>query len=743
MPDPADPTKTLIFKDTDFQALTYQTGISSNHNLSVSGGTEKATFNAGIGYLNAQGTVITTKYDRLSFNLNGDIKVTDNLSFFSRVLYSKSSNNTPYSGTNVTFYRNAGLAPTAKYTFEDGSLAPGTNNGIGNPVYYMNNRVNKNLNEKLTITIGSHWKILPGLFFDPQVSMYNVNGDSYAFQPGYWNGPLAYVVSRNASGSNSRWRQTQADAVFSYSKSFLSDHHLEAKAGISYFGRESSALSANGRNASTDLIPTLNASGEATSVSSTVTNQVIFGYFSRINYDYKQKYLFSLNMRYDGASNLGEQNKWGFFPGVSVGWNMHKEEFWQVLPANLLRLKLRGSYGVNGNITGLGDFTSQGAYGVGAKIGGAAAIQNTVIPNKDLKWEQSKTLDVGADIGIFNNRISFLIDYYRRVTDNLITNLPLPPSTGFGSVLTNLGSLENKGFEIELGFQILPISSDIQWDISFNASKTKNKILKLPPNGIENNRVGGDYIWDPERGGYFWMGGLQEGGRLGDVYDRKQVRIYPTDEDALAGPVATYIVGADKTQYGGDVEYLDVDQNGVIDSKDLVYMGNIYPVWTGGFTNSISYKNLNLYLRLDYTTGHTIFNWAREFMDMNGYSDGNLTQRMVDRSWKKQGDITDMPRSYWGGERTQHNLFDGTTTRGNSQYQESGDFLCVREVTLSYNLSGKLLQKIKMSNLRLNITGNNLHYFTKYLGLNPEEGGQDDGRYAMPKNIIFGISASF
>ena len=310
-------------------------------------------------------------------------------------------------------------------------------------------------------------------------------------------------------------------------------------------------------------------------------------------------------------------------------------------------------------------------------------------------------------------------------------------------MLTNLGSLENKGFEIELGAQILSNSSGFQWDISFNASKTKNKILKLPPNGAENNRVGGVYIWDTEKGDYAWKGGLQEGGRLGDMYDRKQVGIYSTDAAAKAGPVATYIVGANKSQFGGDVEYLDVDKNGSIDSRDQVYMGNMFPDWTGGFTNSIRYKNFNLDVRLDYTTGHTIFNWARMFLDMNGYGDGNLTQRMVDRSWKKQGDVTDMPRSYWGGERTQRNIFNGVTNSGNSEYDESGNFLALREVTLSYNVPVKLLKKVKMSNMRLNVTGNNLHYFTNYLGLNPEEGGQDDGRYAMPKNFIFGANISF
>ncbi len=743
MPDPIDPSKTIIFKGTDYQDVLYQLGVSQTHNLSISGGSEKATYNAGIGYMDAQGTVITTKYNRLSFNLNGDIKVTDNFTFFSRVLFSKAKDNAPSQANANVFYRNPSIAPTTKYKFEDGTLAPGARSAFGNPEYYLKKFVRNSETERLTLTTGFNWIILPGLSFEPQVSLYNVNGDNYSFNPTYHEGITSINTQRSASGSATRWRQTQADALFNYSKSFFGSHNLGINAGISYFGRQSSSLSASGRDAVTDLIPTLNASGLAVSVNSSITDLLIFGYFGRLNYDYKQKYLFSANLRYDYASNLGEDHKWGFFPGVSLGWNMHNEEFWSVLPANLISLKLRGSYGVNGNISGLGDFTAQGAYGVGNKIGGQAAIQMTVIPNKDLKWEQSKTFDVGMDIGVFNRRLNLLIDYYRRVTDNLITTLNLPASTGFTSVLTNLSSLENKGFEFELIAQVLSESSSVKWDVSFNASKVKNKILKLPDNGIENNRIGGDLVWDAELGDYAWKGGLQEGGRMGDVYDRLQVRIYPTDEDALQGPVNTFAVTADKTSYGGDVEWYDADGNGLIDSRDRVYMGNIYPVWTGGFTNSISYKNFNLYTRLDYITGHLIYNWAKAWFDINGEGQNVMTQDVVDKSWKKQGDITDVPRYYWGGERFQRNSFDGTISRGTSRFQEKGDFLCVREVTLSYNLSADFIRKIKINNLKFNITGNNLHYFTKYSGLNPEEGGTDNGRWAMPRNIIFGLTASF
>ncbi len=742
MPDPADPSKTIIFEDNDFQALTYQTGLSQNHHVTVSGGTDKATFHAGVGYLDNVGTVITTGYKRLSLDLTGELKVRDNLKFFGKVIYSNSRQRNSAFNTSTTFYRSAGLAPTGKIYFEDGSMAPGTNSGIGNPLYHMNTMINRNSLDNLTISVGGHWEILPGFSFDPQVSMFNTSNDGYSFQPAFWNGPVSYVTTRNASASNSRWRQQQADAVFSYIKS-VSDHNFDVKAGFSYYARQQSSLSASGRGASTDLVPTLNAAGEPTAVSSSISDQVIVGYFGRINYDYQQKYMLSLTARYDGASNLGANYKWGLFPGVSAGWNVHKENFWSIMPQQLSSLKLRASYGVNGNISGLSDFQAQGAYGVGARYNGLAAIQNTVLPNPDLKWEQSKTLDLGLDLGLLNDRVSFLFDYFDRTTDNLITSLSLPRSTGFGSILTNLGSLQNRGLEFEVAARVLPSSSAVQWQLSFNASKIRNKILKMPDNGILNNRVGGDLVWDDGAKDYVWKGGLQEGGRVGDMYTIKQVGIYATDAEAATGPTYTYIVGADKTQFGGDVKFYDADGNGIIDSRDQVYMGNPFPVWTGGFSNTVSYKGLSLYVRMDYTTGHTIFNYGKLFLDMNGYSDGNFTKDKYDNSWKEQGDIATQSRYYWGGERVQRNNFLGVTDRGNSIFYSKGDFLCLREVTLSYQVPSSLLQKARISGLRFNVTGNNLHYFTKYDGLNPEEGGRDDGRYPLPRNIVFSANISF
>lgn len=737
MPDPIDPTKTIIFKDTDFQDVLFRTGISHNHSINASGGTDRATFNAGVGYLTNEGIAITTNYKRLSVNLNGDLKVRDNMSVFGRVLYTNSGDRQVSNMSNI-FSRSIAIPATTKYMYEDGTLAPGLNASIGNAAYHLNTQEAKNSLSSLTLALGGRWEILPGFAFEPQVSLYTINADNRFFQKAYFNGPLQFVDNRAANGASSKQVQHQADALFTYVNSINNEHNFDVIGGFSYFGRMNSGLSASGQGAASDLIPTLNASGTPVSVGGTESEQIITGFLSRVNYDYKQKYLFSVNARYDGASNLGENHKWGFFPGISLGWNMHNEEFWASSPlARLMQLKLRASYGVNGNISGLGPYQAQGQYAVGQRYGGYAAVQSTVLPNSNLKWEQSKTLNFGADLGLWNNRLTVLVDVYNRVTDNLLTSMSLPHSTGFTSILTNLGSLQNRGIDLEVSANVLGPSSPVQWNIGFNASKVKNKILRLPDNGIENNRIGGVYVWDPARSDYAWLGGLQEGGTIGDAYAYKQLGIYSTDEEAANGPVDMIIPGTDKTKYGGSVNWLDVDNNGLIEATDRVHVGNIFPVWTGGFSTSVAYKNVALSVRMDYTSGHTIYHytWAQgigQFVGENGLVSDVL------QSWQKPGDITDVPRVYWADQQAQNNLF-----RGNSRYYERGDFLALRELTLSYTVPSDWLRVAKLSSLRVNLTGNNLHYFTSYKGLNPEEGGDDRGRYPVPRNFILGVSASF
>lgn len=735
MPDPANPDQTIIFSDTDFQSKLFQTGIGHNHAVSASGGTDVATFRFGLGYFEQDGIVITSKYKRLNANLNGDLKVRDNLRVSARIMYSNSSDNVPPTGVNL-FGRTQGIPPTSKYTYEDGSLASGVNTSLGNPEYVVGYVDAQNSSDKLSIALGTQWEILPGLTFDPQVSLYQTTYDDRYFERAFFNGPKAYNINRNARGSFSKELQKQADAVFSFTKD-INLHHVDAQAGGSYFSTMNSGLNAAGRGAATDLISTLNASATPVSVSGSEAHQLIVGYFGRVNYDFARKYLFSVSARYDGASNLGEGNKWGIFPGISAGWNVYEEDFWKALPESLLKLKLRASYGINGNISGLGFYTAQGSYSVGSRYNGVAMVQNTSLANSKLQWEKSKTLNFGFDLGVLDERISILFDIYRRETDNLLASLALPHSTGFGSILTNSGSLENKGVEIELRASILPISSPFQWNIALNASTVKNKILQLPENGIEKNRVGGNLIWDSELGDYAWKGGLQEGGTMGDYYAYKHLKVFATDEEAAKAPVDINVPHDDKRKFGGDVDFLDADGNNIIDSRDMVYVGNQFPTATGGFSNSFAYKNLSLDVRMDYTMGHTIYNYVYGSLLGQFQGDNGLSKDLL-RSWQKQGDVTDIPRFYWADQQASNNLYRG----GNytSFLYERGDYLALREISLSYRLPISFLEKIRLSSVSINVTGHNLHYFTNYRGANPEEGGRNTGRFPIPRNFTFGVN---
>ena len=734
MPDPVDPTKTIIFDEVNWQDILFRKATSQNHYVQVSGGSEKARFDMGIGYLNSEGVAINTDFKRFTVRMNGDVEVNKKLSVYGRLNFTNSSNKQVFS-ENELFQRALGLPPTAKLRYEDGTLAPGQNRSIGNPLYHLSRSQAFNSTNRLTLSAGGVYQILPELTFEPIASLYFVQGTFNDFQKSFFNTPTQFVDSRAASFNNTLYWQKQFDGVFTYSKS-LGAHNFQAKVGGSYYDRQNYAASASGRGAASDLIPTLNASAEPTGVSSSHSQQRIIGFFGRVNYDFDKKYLCSLSARQDGASNLGANNYWGFFPGVSAGWNLHKEEFWSSIPQQVSSLKLRASYGVNGNIGNLSDFHAQGLYSVGSRYNNGAAIQNNRMANQDLRWERSKTLDIGLDMGLLANKVTIVFDYYNRVTDDLLTNLELPQSTGFSSILTNLGSLRNKGVELEVNATLVQ-KNDFSWTTSVVAARNLNTIVQLPENNNENNRIGGVLVFDPLLGQYIWKGGLQEGGRLGDLFAYQQLNVYATDEEARSAPLDLLVPGNDKRKFGGDVNWADLDKNDTIDSRDRVYAGNIFPKFTGGFHNTFNYKRLSLTVRTDFALGHTIYHLTRATFNGQYQGDIGMLQETT-QSWQNQGDQTQFPRYMWADQLAQNNSF-----RGSTFYHEKGDYLALREVTLAYNLPQSILKPLRIPSVRAYFTGTNLHYFTNYTGLNPEEGGTDSGRYPIPRSFLLGINVNF
>jgi TonB-linked SusC/RagA family outer membrane protein len=760
--DPYDPTKTIIYKNTDYQDLTYKTAISHNHYLSASGGTEKARFAGSVGYLDAEGVARNSDYRRLTASFNSSLQLRKNLRIDGRVLYSNADYlfvtadpTAQFSVLANNFARSAALPGTAKYTFEDGTLAPGQSNSAGNPDYYQDGPAaprNKYNRQKLTIAVGGKWDLLPGLSFDPQVSHYQEQLFGRTFQPSFLSNVTTLNTQRLTSQFYSNLRTWQADAVLTYTKAF-GGHNLEAKAGYSYYKRTEYNVTANGEGASTDLIPTINAAATPRAPTGGETEFVTEGLFGRINYDYESRYLLSLTARYDGASNLGATNRTGFFPGAGIGWNMHKEKFWDAMPVVINSFKIRASYGENGNIQNLSDYGWQGLYNIGARYNGGGSIVPGAIPNPDLRWEETRVLDIGFDLGLFKNRITLVFDYYDRVTENLITNVILPSSSGYGSTSTNNGSVGNKGLEVDLNLNVLRPESKLQWQVNLNAAKVKTKVLKLPNNGVPGNRIGGIQFWDPNSKSIIFVPGFgagaafgqptsfMEGYALGDMYARRLLGVYATDAEAANAPVddgtaADAVTPANgRKKYGGDANWQDMNGDGLINDADVYKVGNMFPTVTGGFSNYLTYKNFSLNIRTDFTLGHTIFNYARAFAD--GQLQGDLlpTKDFIEKSWKKQGDITMTPRYLFQNSQ-------GNITKSD-QYYEKGDFLCLREITIGYTIPAAVLKKAKITAFKLHVTGNNLYYFTKFKGPVPEDGGADAGRYPLPRNLTIGANITF
>jgi hypothetical protein len=478
-----------------------------------------------------------------------------------------------------------------------------------------------------------------------------------------------------------------------------------------------------------------------------------------------------LVFREDGVSSLPEDNRFGFFPGMSAGWNVHNEKFFQNsgLSNIISTLKPRVSYGQNGNVAGLGRYEVQGGYGNVGLYNNNAGFLNTGIINSSLRWEKSKTIDVGADIGILNNKISIIFDYFDRKTSDLLTNLALPGYTGFGSVRTNLGTFQNKGYEFTVNANVLNHPNGLRLDVSANASFVKNKILKLPFNGNENNRQGGMQIYDPASGKVVWVGGLQEGQALGDIYAFKQLSIFKDDGEIakvaanrrdlvaqISGPNITYGTGKITP---GDVNWLDVDKNDTIDSRDQVRIGNINPKWTGGFSTNLSFKGFTLYTRFEFALGHTIYN------DLVARTLGNYqgTFNYIDwqkKAWSPTNTNADLPKVYYADQvaaplgkknYTRINNANVTLNSNNSRLYEKGDYLASREMTLSYDFSRSVLSHTRiLSQSRIYVSANNLFYITKFSGPTPEPpaiggviNGIYQGTYPTPRSFVLGVQVSF
>lgn len=775
---------TIIFKDHggEVEDLVFRNTYTQDHYVNVTGGNDKGKYFASFDYYSEDGIIVGSKYKRYSGNINGSYKVRPNVEVSTGVNMSTASNYGTIGGEINTLYRSMAIWPTFNPWLDSAKTQPNPGNGSadGNPLYWLSRLQRKNEVNRITGNAAVKWDILPGLYVRATGNAYLFEQLDQSFQKATQNytniftTPQSYAsTSRQSYALWQRSFQQQYNAVINYTKTFADRHTVGAMLGAEYFGTKAFDMQVLGTNAPTDDIPTVNASTTFVA-GNNYTNESeyrILSSFGRLTYDYDNRFLLTGVFRRDGVSSLASGNRWGFFPGMSAGWNLHNEAFYQNLGLDkyISTFKPRVSYGENGNVAGLGRYEVQGGYGGQGLYNGAATFLNTSMINSNLRWENSKTVDVGLDLAFLRNKITVIFDYYNRKTSDLLTNLSLPSYTGFGSFRTNLGTFQNKGIEVSVNAAVLNQPNGFSLNLGGNASFVKNKILELPFNGNEANRQGGLQVYDPRQGRVVWVGGLQEGRSMGDIYAFQQVSIFANQEEIVkeANTRRDLIaqIGGPGVNYGsgkiapGDVNWLDVDRNDTIDSRDQVYMGNIYPKWTGGFSANLGYKGLSLYTRFEFATGHTIYNdlVARTLGNYQGTFNYFDLQK---EAWSPTNTRTDVPKVYYADQvaaplgkknYTRSNNANGVLNSNNSRFYEKGDYLALRELTLSYEFPRSVLAKTGvLSQSRVYVSANNLFYLTKFSGPSPEppvSGGVTTGVYAgtypTPKTYVLGVQVSF
>ena len=766
----------IIFTDLsakDREAMILQQVNTTEHNINFSGANDQGSFALSLGMVKDNGIIIGSLLKRINLNFNGGLNVGKNLKITTNIgaynvdqalPYGQFGNVDPEGGAaGGLLQRFVGVAPTVRYVNDtSGVILPGPNDvTLGNPLYWSNLTNNSTNQQRFLGGINLEYTILPFLKILASGSGYyqytNNNFFTKAYQQG--NGG-AFNTNRAASFNNTKIIQYTTNAFLQFNKAFKG-HNVTALAGTEFYDYKSYVNSGFSQGAPTDLIPWLTASTPPSVQGTTIVNPAgassnfnqwerISSAIGRVNYTYLNRYLLTGVVRVDGSSRLKKGNYYGTFPGVSIGWNLHNENFYKgsLVSRYLSSVKPRISYGVNGNVNSLGFFATSQVYNNAGTYNGFGGTYAASYINSDVRWERTNSLNFGADLGFLNEKITLTFDYFVRNVFDKLAGLNISSQTGFSSFTTNLGQLQNKGVEIAVNAKIIePKKTDgFSLDIGVNYFHVKSYAKKLPFNGLPGNRSNGFFVWDPKNPGQqMYVGGLVEGQRIGldEVWAPKWDGIY-TDLSKITADANvwnTFLPYANKRiKQLGDAQWHQVYKNDTIDARQFVYVGRTTPQHTGGFNVSSSFKGIRLYAGFDYAFGFVILNnqIVRGLSQVQG-SQNSTTD--VLKTWSPTNPNGIMPRYYWANQGRNY-ATDASGNNPAANLWEKGDYVMLRELTLVYDLPAQILSKYlanRIKGLSVNITGTNLAYFSGYSGNFPEFGGVDQGKFPLPKRLTIGV----
>jgi TonB-linked SusC/RagA family outer membrane protein len=679
---------------TDWIGKTLQVGNQNQASVSASGGTDKTTFYVGGSYLNEKGFLVGNKYEKVNGRVNIENKATNNLKLGANIGITYSDNHRVPIG-------DAGGLGNAQQMFsyipvynKDGSYFYPTIQGYpNNPVWELNTETYVVTAFRTISNVFADYQISKDLEFRSEfgIDVMNQNEDQFNFRNVEDTNSYSSAWNRKTDVIN--WTTNN---FFTYQKTLNKIHEFTATLGNSIERSHTNGVGLYGWDFPSDFFTTPNAADASNKTGYYYeTGYAFVSNFLRVNYKLYNKYIAAFSIRDDGSSRFGINKRYGWFPAFSAAWIASDEKFlsdskW------LSYLKCRASYGYTGNAN-IGDFAYLGFYNPGAGYAGNTGIAPGTLPNPDLSWEKSRQLDLTIDWGILKNRISGNVTYYYKRTSDMLLNVSIPTSSGFNSILENIGKMNNHGYEISIITKNL--NGNLKWTTDFNIAFNRNKVIDvggLPPDAFESGQPGEGRVMVGYPVGQSYLvqfAGIQQSSGYINIYD-------------LNGNVT----GTEYVKAGQDLFY---DKNGHLMTsnnpdfyENRVPCGNPIPKFLGGITNTFSFKNLEFSFLFSFVYGNTIYDDPAK----NQIGEWNqIAQRpeILD-AWTPSNTNTNVPAlALYIPTNSNRFLFDGS-------------FMRLRTVTLAYKFPEKLCKKLGLGTFKLFITGTNLLTFTKYPGWDPE-----------------------
>lgn len=734
--------------DTDWQDLIYRTGNTQNHQLSVSGGSEKMKFYLSGTYFQQDGVLINSDYERVSVLANLDAQVTDKLKLGANLTtnvsqkagVSTQSNGSVTVGGDDVVSLAMRFDPNKGIYDANGNFS--TNDLIGDPVdnpwAVATQRDDDTEIENFRANFFANYDILEGLTFKTTFGLSTKN----TFRGIYM--PRTLIIT--ASGVNGRAIIDEDKTNSVLTESYLTYNKEIGKGVLTLLGGYSFQKTTN-KGSYSEGTGTIRDSFSYYGLY-TATNLInggsgdiyynereIQSFFGRVNFDYDDKYLFTATVRRDGSSSFAANEKYATFPSAALGWKVSNEDF--LKDSNVIsNLKLRGSYGVTGTQSipayqSLAILSSLYASSENQTVAAVTPFQNA---NPNLKWESSYQTNVGLDLGLFNNAVSLSLDYYNIDTkDVLMVDNSIPWYFGLlnSNIITNAGEINNKGFEISLNTRNIS-KEDFSWTTDFVFSKNKNTATKL---------INGDDYFRNGAPSYFSVSNtslLREGEEVGLFWGFDYAGVYQGGD--LPEGTATLPNGV-----AGDPLFYDIDESGDITNDDRTIIGNPNPDFTWGLTNTFTYKNIDLNIFFQGSEGGQIFNMTNVQLN-NG--DANTTYDYYNSAWTATNTNTNQPR-----------VGNNSSREMSSRFVEDGSYVRLKNLAIGYTFDSSIIEKLGMERLRLSVSGQNLLTFTDYSGLDPEVNyfgsagdnntssntvkGFDFGNYPTVRSVTFSLSAKF